>query len=712
MANLRKTNVLVSTRDGISYIFRIVSLAVGFSILIITVTAAVLAILVCNDLRHVPDLAFLKDYHPNRTIQIFDVKDKLVCAIEQDVNRIVVPLKKIPLPLQQAVLAAEDRHFYEHSGINFKSLIRAAYANMQARQVVEGGSTITQQLVKNLFFIDSGRSADRKIAEALIATELEKRYTKPEILQIYLNEIYFGNGANGIQQAALKYFGKNVWELNLPESAFIAGLIRSPSVSGSPEHRNDSILRQRQILDAMVECGFITHAEGQHAKFYPLNFHSALEPKPAHAFTVYPYYVSYVLDLIKLRYPETVARRQGVKVFTNMDQVAQQCGEKVLAQEFKHAPAGITEEALIAVSVKDGGIRAIVGGAGDYWTRQWNCATNPHTVGSTFKPFVYLTTFLEHALGPNSIIEDTPLTVHQVDSADYSPKNYDGKFMGKITVRKALAQSRNVCAVRAAQMVGMSQVLSTARKAGITGYLAPNISSALGSSALSPLDLAGAYGTFARSGVVITPRALRRVESMNGDLLENFDSDAHRVFPNEEISWLVSILQEVVTSGTGTQARLGDRPAAGKTGTADKATDLWFVGFTPDMVTAVWGGNDKNLPIANKHVTGGTVMARLWRQFNKSYYSRVSVAPGTFLASEHAEDVADLKNSPNSEAQSGVAEVSRPVASTHKPSSRHRTRTAHHQHGVRMFSGPRISNPDGGVAVRRAVGVTEYSWGR
>ncbi len=702
MPNLRKTNVLISTRDGIAYIFRIVSLAVGFSILIVTIAAAVLGILVCNDLRQVPDLAFLKDYHPNRTIQIFDCKDKLVCAVEQDVNRVVVPLKKIPLSLQQAVLAAEDRHFYEHSGINFKSLVRAAYANMQAHQVVEGGSTVTQQLVKNLFFIDSGRSIDRKVAEALVATELEKRYTKPEILQIYLNEIYFGNGANGIQQAALRYFGKDVWDLNLPESAFIAGLIRSPSVSGSPEHRAEAVIRQRQILDGMAECNFISHAEGQHAKFYPLYFHSALEPKPQHAFTIYPYYVSYVLDLIKLRYPETMARKQGIKVFTNMDQIAQQCGEKVLAQEFKHAPAGITQEALISISVKDAGIRAIVGGAGDYWTKQWNCATNPHTVGSTFKPFVYLAAFLEHALGPNSIVDDSPLTVHQVDSADYSPKNFDGKFMGKITARTALAQSRNVCAVKVAQMVGMSRVLATARNAGITGTIAPNISSALGSSALSPLDLAGAYGTFARCGVTITPRALRRVETMNGDVLETFDSDSHRVFPDDEVAWLLSILQDVVNSGTGTQAKLGDRPVAGKTGTADKATDLWFVGFTPDMVTAVWGGNDQNLPIANKHVTGGTVMARLWRQYNKLYYSRVSVPPGSFVASAHEEQVI-------SDSKSAAPE--HPVA-VGRPTARHRTKAVHRQHGYRAFSGPHASNPDGGVAVRRAPGVTEYSWGR
>jgi penicillin-binding protein 1A len=700
MPDLRKTNVLVSTRDGFAYIFRIVSLALGFSVLIITIVAAVLAILVCADLRQVPDLAFLKDYHPNRTIQIFDDKDKLVCSIEQDVNRIVVPLKKIPLVLQQSVLAAEDRHFYEHSGINLKSLVRAAVANMQAHQVVEGGSTVTQQLVKNLFFVDSGRSIDRKIAEALVAIELERRYSKPEILQMYLNEIYFGNGANGIQQAALCYFGKDVWNLNLSESAFIAGLIRSPSVSGSPEHRADAVLRQRQILDAMVACGFTTHVEGQHAKFYPLHFRSALEPKPEHAFSTYPYYVSYVLDLIKTRYPETAARRQGLKVYTFLDQIAQQSGERVLAQEFKHAPAGITQEALISISVKDGGIRAIVGGAGDYWAKQWNCATNPHTVGSTFKPFVYLTAFLNHVLGPNSIIEDAPLTVHQIDSADYSPKNYDGRFMGKIPVRQALAQSRNVCAVRVAQMVGMDHVIDTARKAGVRGDIAPNISSALGSSALSPLDLAGAYGTFARSGVAITPRALRRVETMTSDVLETFESDPHRVFPEAEVTWLVSVLQDVVKSGTGTQARLGDRPVAGKTGTADKATDLWFIGFTPDMVTAVWGGNDQNLPIANKHITGGTVMARLWRQYNKLYYSRTSIPAGTFLASQHDDQiVSEPTTVPNLPAVSDKHSV-----------VRHKTKTAHRQ-AYHVFSGPQKSNPDGGVAVRRAVGVTEYTWG-
>lgn len=700
--------MLVSTRDGIAYIFRIVSLAIGFSILIVTIAGAVLGILVCNDLRQVPDLTFLKDYHPNRTIQIFDNKDRLVCAVEQDVNRVSVPLKKIPTKLQQAVLAAEDRHFYEHRGINFKSLVRAAIANMQAHQVVEGGSTVTQQLVKNLFFLDSGRSVNRKIAEALVATELERRYSKPEILTIYFNEIYFGNGANGIQQAALRYFGKNVWELNLAESAFIAALIRSPSVSGDAAHRMDTIARQRQILDAMVECGYVSHAEGQHAKFYPLFFRSALEPKPQHAFTVYPYYVSYVLDLIKTRYPETMARRQGLKVYTFMDQSAQQCGERVLSQEFKHAPVGITQEALISVAVKDGGIRAIVGGAGDYWQKQWNCATNPHTVGSTFKPFVYLTAFLSHALGPNSVISDEPLTVHQIDSADYSPKNYDGKFMGKITVRRALSQSRNVCAVKVAQMVGMSNVLDTARTAGIKGDIAPNISSALGSSALSPLDLAGAYGTFARGGVAITPRALRRVETMNGDVLETFESDSHRVFPEEEVSWLVSILQDVVTSGTGTQARLGDRPCAGKTGTADKATDLWFVGFTPDMVTAVWGGNDKNLPIANKHVTGGTVMARLWRQYNRQYYSHVPTQAGTFVASTHENSVQSVEPGvPGTTASSVHSGSGHRGGTARRRSTGHRTHTAAN---YQIFSGSRKSNPAGGVAVRRTVGVTEYSW--
>ncbi|HEY9678000.1 MAG TPA: PBP1A family penicillin-binding protein [Drouetiella sp.] len=698
MANLRGPNVLVGARDGVSYITRITSLAISFSVLIITIVCAVLAILVVWDLHSVPDLAFLKDYHPNSTVQIFDGDDKLVCSVEQDSNRIVVPLKEIPNYLQQAVIAAEDRHFYEHNGINLKSMIRAAFANMQAHSVVEGGSTITQQLVKNLFFLDAGRRFDRKIAEALVATELERRYTKPEILQIYLNEIYFGNNANGIQQAALRYFGKNVWELTLPESAFIAGLIRSPSVTGSWEHRDDAIARQRQVLDAMVQCNFISHADGQHAKFYQLDFRSAVEDKPQHSFNVYPYYVSYILDLIKSRYPEITARRQGLRVYTFMDQVAQKAGERVLAQEIKHAPAGLTQEALVSISVKDGGVRAIVGGAGDYWTKQWNCATNPHTVGSTFKPFVYLTAFLSHALSPNSIIDDSPLTVHQIDADTYKPKNYDGRFLGKITVRQALSQSRNVCAVRAAQMVGMDHVIETARTAGVKGDLAPNISSALGSSALSPLDLAGAYGTFARCGIEITPRALRKVETMNGDLLESFDSDSHRVFPENEVSSLVSILQDVVRSGTGTQARLGDRPVAGKTGTADKGTDLWFVGFTPDMVTAVWGGNDQHLPIANGRVTGGTVMARLWRQYNRAYYSKVSVPSGVFSSAQ----MADAAPPP--------AESKKVASSSYGHSSHHARSVATRHPSYQEFRGSRASNPDGGVAVRRTAGVTEYSW--
>jgi len=707
----------------------ITSLAVGFSLLIGFVVGLILAIFVAVQLRRVPDLAFLKHYHPVGTVEIFDNRDKFVCSIELDNKRTVLPFDQIPLVVQQAVMAAEDRHFYEHPGVNFKSMVRAAIVDIQARHVVEGGSTITQQLVKNLFFYDSERSIDRKVAEAMVALDLERHFSKPEILAMYLNEVYFGNGANGIEQASLRYFGKDVSKLGLAEAAYLIGLIRSPTILGSQDHKDEAIKAQRQILDAISDCQYATHYQTQHAKLFPLVFKSALPPRPQHLFNTYPYYVSYVLDDVKTRYGETYIKREGLKVYTNLDQVAQQTGERVIAQGIKHAPPGITNGALVSLSVRDGAVRAIVGGAGDYWSKQWNCAVNPHTVGSAFKPFVYLTAFLGGALGPNSEIEDTALTVHQIDSADYSPKNYDGKFMGTIPVRQALALSRNVCAVRVAQMVGMNNVVQTAQEAGITGDIAPNISSALGSSALSPLDLAGAYGTLARCGIRITPRAIRRVENMKGQVLDAFASEPYRVFPEEKVAWLDLILQEVVKSGTGTQARLADRPVAGKTGTADKAKDLWFVGFTPDMVTAIWAGNENNVAITDKHVTGGTVLARLWREYNKQYYARNPLPAGEFIATKY-DDSSSARAKPIEPPTPALAQPDQQLTSspagadTVKPFPRTAPRptatpsiipsTSQYPTAHTTYSGarPTVTVHKNGMAQGRGKGITDYSWSR
>lgn len=574
-----------------------------------------------------PDISVLERYEPIEAVQIFDRHDHLVCTVEGDEDRRVVPLNQVSTQMQQAILAAEDHHFFEHHGVNPISIFRAFFVNLEAGHVVEGGSTITQQLVKNLFFEEPKRNFQRKIKEAVMAYELEQKYPKEKILELYLNQVYFGNGAYGIERAAYRYFDTSAAELNIAESAFLAGLVRAPSELSAIANRHAAIVRQHEILDKMVEYGYITPEQGKAAKDQQLAF-----KKGANPLEKYPFYISQVIEILRGRFSQAEMSKQGLRVYTNLDPQAQEIAESALAEGIKHAPKGVTQGALVSVNVSDGAVIALVGGVGNFWQNQWNRATNPHTCGSSFKPFVYLTAFRKGVLTPNSIIEDEPLTVKQSwGLPDYSPKNFDHKFLGPIPVRKALALSRNVCSVRIAQLCGIDSVVETARLAGITAKLDPNLSLALGSSAVSPLEMAGAYSTFARGGVSIRPQLIRRIEDNKGQEIERFEAKVDKAFDAEPVAELVDVMQDVVKYGTGTQARLSDRPVAGKTGTADESKDIWFIGYTPDMVTAVWGGNDDNQPIPGSHVTGGDVMAKIWRQYMEAYYKKFPTPPGEFI---------------------------------------------------------------------------------
>lgn len=591
----------------------------------VAVVGGYLAASIWKQLQDLPDVSVLERYEPIEAIQIYDRYDHLVCTVEGDEDRRVVPLKQISTQMQQAILAAEDHHFYEHHGINPMSILRATLVNVQAGHVKEGGSTITQQLMKNLFFNEAGRTIDRKLKEAIMAYELERRYPKEKILELYLNQVYFGNGAYGIERAASRYFDTNAARLTLAQSAYLAGLVKAPSELST--NKESSLSRQREILDKMVEYGYVTPRQAEAARKEKLVFKKGVNPLQK-----YPFYVSYVLQLLRDRFSQSEMRRQGLRVYTNLDPVAQEIGEQVLAESIKKAPKGVSQGALVSVAVQDGAVLALVGGVGNFWKNQWNRATNPHTAGSSFKPFVYLTAFAKGALTPASIVADEPLTVKQPwGLPDYCPKNFDHKFMGKIPVKRALALSRNVCSVRISQLVGIDSVVETARLSGITAKLDPNLSLALGSSAVSPLDMAGAYSTFARAGVAIKPQVLRRIENNKGQVIEVFEPRVDKVFDAEPVAQLLECMQEVVRAGTGTQARLPDRPVAGKTGTADESKDIWFIGFTPDLVTALWAGNDDNLPIPGTYVTGGTVMAKIWRDYNAAYYEKHPTPPGAFI---------------------------------------------------------------------------------
>jgi len=581
-----------------------------------------------KQIQELPDVTMVERFEPIEAIQILDKQDHLICTVEGDEDRRVVPLSQISTKMQQAILAAEDHHFYEHNGINFFSIFRASMANMAAGHVKEGGSTITQQLAKNLFFADAGRTYDRKIKEAYVAWDLERRYSKERILNMYLNQVYFGNNAYGIERAASRYFDRSAAQLSLAQAAFLAGLVKAPSELGLPQNRAAAYSRQKEIIDKMVEYGYITAAQAKEAKDQQLAF-----KKGTNSMQKYPYYISYVLQVLRERFSQAEMRRQGLRVYTNLDPVAQELAEKALNEGIKKAPKGVTQGALVSVSVSGGEVVALVGGVGNFWKNQFNRATNPHTVGSSFKPFVYLTAFCKNVLGPDSMIDDSPLVIKSPwGQAPYAPKNFDHKFYGRIQIRRALALSRNVPAVKVGQQVGMESVIETARLAGITAKLDPNLSLALGSSAASPLEMAGAYSTFARFGIAIKPQVIRKIENNRGQVIEVFDPRADRAFQVEPVARLVECMQDCVRWGTGTQAKLADRPVAGKTGTADEGKDIWFIGFTPDMVTAVWGGNDENKAIEGKNVTGGVIMAKIWHDYNEAFYKARPTAPGSFMA--------------------------------------------------------------------------------
>lgn len=626
--------ILVWIRNLFLILFILIALPVGY-----------LGAKIYQQMKDMPDISVLEKYEPIEAIQVFDKNDHLICTVEGDEDRRVVPLSQVATQMQQAILAAEDHHFYEHHGINPVSIVRATIVNMQAHRVVEGGSTITQQLIKNLFFEDAGRTLDRKIKEALMSYEVERRYSKERILEMYLNQVYFGNGGYGIERAAQRYFDRSAASLDLAQSAFLAGLVKAPSEFAADHEA--AIARQREILDRMVEFGYITEDQAENARKEKLVFKKAVNPLQR-----YPYYVSFVLDQLRGRFSEAEMRRQGLRVYTNLDPQVQELAEKTLNADIKKAPKGVSQAALVCLSVKDGAVLAMVGGVGDFWKNQFNRATNPHTAGSSFKPFVYLTAFMRNVFKPDSVIDDAPLTIKQGwGLPDWSPHNYDHKFLGKITIRKALCQSRNVPAVKVGQATGIGHVIETARLAGITSKLDPNLSLSLGSSAVTPFDMAGAYGTFARGGISIKPQVLRRIENNRGQIIEVFEPKVDKVFDTDAVARLVDIMQDVVRGGTGTAARLPDRPVAGKTGTADAGKDIWFCGFTPDTVAVLWGGNDENLPIPGHNVTGGGVMAKIWKDFMTAYYQLRPTAPGSFIAP--AKKIDDLPATGETDANGG-----------------------------------------------------------
>jgi penicillin-binding protein 1A len=578
----------------------------------LVVTAATCATLLgVRTALQVPDASLETLAETKSGITIYDRYNREICTV-QTRDREPVPLEKMSVNMRNAVVAVEDHNFYKHHGLDPVGIARAAYVNWKAGSTVEGASTLTQQLARNLFLDKDDRSYVRKIREAFVAWDLENRYSKTKILESYLNEVYFGGGAHGIQRAAEHYFNKPASQLSVGEAAFLAGLLKSPTTLAAPGNEGLAIARRNEVLDKMARNGYITSADAEREKQTKLVFVEG--PHKLH----YPHYVAFVLDQLEKELGSQMWTR-GYKVYTHLDPKAQQLAEKALNNGIKNAPHGIDQGALVSMSLRDGGIVAMVGGVGRYSGNEWNRAVAPHTAGSSFKPFVYLAALIDGTLAQDSLVADVPFKLESTGMPVWEPKNFDGRFLGWLSVRDALCMSRNVCAIRVGQAVGLDRVIETARTAGVRAQMDAYPSLALGSCAVTPLDMAASYGTLARYGTYMQPQAIREIDTEDGVKLREFVSTPSSNLPSQNCAQLVDAMQDVVQRGTGTAARLPGVAVAGKTGTADKGKDLWFVGFTPETVTAVWGGNDKNKPVRGTHATGGTVMARIWRDYMAPY---------------------------------------------------------------------------------------------
>lgn len=554
---------------------------------------------------------------PAVSSQVFDSHGRLITTLHSDQNRLPIDINKVPQNLQNAFIAAEDNRFYEHIGIDPIGIFRAIFANLTNRGIAQGGSTITQQLAKNAF-LSQEQTLKRKIQEAMLALEIEHKYSKKEILEMYMNQIYFGQGAYGIQTAAKTYFNKDVNELSLTQCAMLAGLPKSPNYYSPFNNLNEAKKRKNVVLDQMVKYGYVSAAEAEDAKNQDLGLFKSQQAKEADE---YASFIDYVSQQVAKKYGDDALYKEGLKIYTTMDIDKQHAAVRAM----RNLPNNYTDEngltqpqaALVSIDPKTGHILAMVGGRGqDSFNRASMAVRQP---GSAFKPFVYLTA-LQHDMTPDTTMKDQPVTY-----GGWSPKNAGGSYSGAMSLSDALAHSVNTIAVQLADEVGTKNIIANAKKMGITTLDAKddNLAMALGglTRGVTPLEMASAYGTFANKGVHVKPTAIVKILDRNGNVLEDSstlekEETKTRVMSEREAYEMTTMLEGVIDHGTGQAAAIG-RPAAGKTGTTDDNKDAWFVGYTPDIVTAVWIGDDTGAHSLGD-IYGGTVPAEIWRDYMSS----------------------------------------------------------------------------------------------
>lgn len=563
-----------------------------------------------------PDISALYS-PPSEATRIYASNGELIASLYRE-NRDTVSLSEIPQAMRQAVIAIEDERFYRHRGVDIRGTIRAVWRNFVSRHLREGGSTITQQLARNIFLTQK-RQFSRKLAEMMLAVEIERRLTKTEILERYLNQVYFGQGAYGVEMAARVYFGKHAKDLTLAESAMLAGLIRAPSLYSPHQNPELAKTQQRIVLQRMTDLRYITREQAINAFERPIPL--AEEGNAGLIGIRAPYFVSYILPYLLQRYGEDVIYNGGLRVYTTLDVRMQTAAEKAIRDGLDNAAKAnfkATQGALVSLEPQTGYIRAMIGGYDfekSQFNRAWQARRQP---GSAFKPFIY-TTAIANRMTTTKIIVDEPVTYEIIGTVEseriWKPRNYEGRFSGPVTLRTALERSINVPAVKTISELGPQTVIAYARRMGIASPLQPHLSLALGSNEVTPLEMASAYGTLAALGVRAEPIAISKITTRDGQVLEDNPPRRDLVLSADVAYVMVDLMKGVITRGTGRSANIG-RPAAGKTGTTDDYRNAWFIGFTPHLSTAVWVGNDDNTPM--RRVVGGMVPARIWRAFMRT----------------------------------------------------------------------------------------------
>jgi len=567
-------------------------LLLGFALLLGIVTGGVF-----SRLTHLPDVTQLESYQPSQVSRILADDGTVVEELFLE-RREVVPFDRIPEHLRQAVIAVEDSRFYSHHGIDFRGIARALIKNIAAARVLQGGSTISQQLSKVLFFSPE-RTLIRKLKEAILTLQIEQRYTKDQILNFYLNQIYLGAGCYGVQTASKKYLGKEVSDITVAEAALLAGIPKSPGRYSPLAHPEEARKRRDLVLDRMVVEGYITQEEANRAKAEPLP-----DQREKDYGSLAPYFVESVIRKVAKHFGRETIYQGGLTLHTTLHARVQTIAQKALLEGLANIqsrranpPTDPLQGAVIVLNPANGAIQAMVGGR-SYAASQFNRAVQAkRQPGSAFKPVIYAAA-LQSGHQPSDLLLDLPINYTDADTKEgWTPQNFDGLFRGPVTLRYALEHSLNIPTVRLLQEVGFTPVITLAEKLGIESPLNPYPSLALGTSEVSLLELTAAYATFAAQGTYFRPHFITRIYDSEGRLLEKYRPEQKLVL-DQKIAFLITYLLEGVTqSGTGRIARSLNRPVATKTGTTDDYSDAWFIGYTPELVAGVWVGYDNRQTI-------------------------------------------------------------------------------------------------------------------